>query len=68
MKLGTLLSDVGFIRAAGLRLRLPMIEESICPSETPMDRFGLHRLSCHNLAFGRLARHTAINDLLARAS
>ena len=67
LNLGTLLTVIEFIRAAGLRLGLPLVEQSIRGCGKRIDRRVLHRLSCYALASGRLARHAAISDLLIRA-
>ena len=64
---GTMLTDREFTLAAGLRLGLPIAEESPCPCGATADPLGHHRLSCRVLASGRLSRHNAINDLLSRA-
>lgn len=67
LNLGTLLTVIEFIRAAGLRLGLPLVEQSLCGAGKRIDRRALHRLSCYALASGRLARHAAISDLIIRA-
>ncbi|XP_018494587.1 uncharacterized protein LOC108864105 [Galendromus occidentalis] len=67
MNIGTLLEDRDFILAAKLRLGLPLMEEVTCACGNVADRYGLHRLSSVSLASGRMSRHAAINDLVARA-
>ena len=61
------MTDGYFMLAGGLRLGLPIVQENQCPCGATNDRLGHHRLSCRLLASGRLARHSAVNDLVSRS-
>jgi hypothetical protein len=64
--LGLHLSDGEFRIALGLRLGVSVVAEHICRCGVTVDSLGHHGLSC-KLSAGRMTRHKAVNDIIARA-
>jgi len=63
---GLRLDNEAVIVAVGLRLGVDLCTPHDCPCGKMADARGSHGLSCR-LAFGRMARHHEINDLIWRA-
>lgn len=65
--LGTLLDDVSFRIAVGLRLGSKICESHRCLCGDRVDEFGYHGLACTKTTSGRLSRHAALNETIRRA-
>lgn len=63
---GTKLDDSSFRIATALRVGVPVCAPHVCICGVNVDQFGTHGLACRQSA-GRLARHSAVNDLIKRA-
>src|SRR6218665_99399 len=62
---GLRLDDENVRIAVGLRLGAAICEPHICSCGARIDATGSHGLSCF-LGFGRIARHSTINDIIHR--
>jgi len=63
---GLRLDDEAIRVAVGLRLGVNLCIPHMCPCGLLVDATGSHSLSCR-LAFGRMARHQSLNDIVYRA-
>jgi hypothetical protein len=61
----TLLTNDIFQTSIRTRLGLPVVAPHLCFCGEPVDKFGLHGLSCQK-SKGRLIRHATINDIIHR--
>ena len=63
---GMRLDDKAVRVGVALRLGLQVCEPHLCPCGSPVDANGSHAFVCKK-ASGRIARHSAINDIISRA-
>src|SRR6218665_1069847 len=63
---GLRLDDEDVRVGVGLRLGAAICEPHICSCGARIDAAGSHGLSC-SLGFGRIARHSTINDIIHRS-